>query len=208
MNNIRIDTKKTEHIVYTLLKLLNVETPKHYNQTNPKKDGSEFDLNTVFSILTSLSMEQGWTANYDYCIDFGAGYPVTYAQGPSGEKGHFLDHVIADGSDDGHFQLGLLTIMHDMFYLTYYAIYKQYMPVVSEAGMLKLMESIKIEFLVKDINPSIEYLLNGTIAVNICVFNGWIGVIKKRILMNKFFPYNLAFDEDTVLVSYDCGIRF
>ncbi len=54
--------------------------PRYLQQTDARKNGSEFDVSQFFTVLEHLSMESGYTLDYVYRFDGMGGSPVLYAR--------------------------------------------------------------------------------------------------------------------------------
>ncbi len=59
--------------------------PKHLKVYSCNKTGVEFDINTYFTVLTHLSIEEGYVLDYVYLYDFMGGRPIIYVRQESQE---------------------------------------------------------------------------------------------------------------------------
>jgi hypothetical protein len=205
-----INATESQDVTESLRKTLQVRVPDHLRQENPTKNGTEFNLGDVFQVLKRLSMEEGWQPDYDYHFDGMGGCPVVYARGPNGKRDDFLAHVRADSTTDGFFQLALLALMHDQFYLWWHAGYKQVTPIVSADDMKWLPDEVTAKLKSHDLAPTVVQKPDGEVVVNICTFSEWDGVARVPIRMQASFPHSPKPQKDgiTVLAPYDCGILF
>ncbi len=114
-----------------------LRTPEHLLVENAQRDGSEFDPNLYFTVLTHLSMSPGYVLDYVYHYDGMGGRPVLYAR-PEGlalyrsyeefaasslEADAYLKAVVVDGTPESYFELVVLSIMGGQFYLDWHANY-------------------------------------------------------------------------------------
>ncbi len=201
---------EAQEVTNSLLEALRVKIPEHLKQENATKDGTEFGMGEFFRVFQRLSMVPGWSADYDYHFDGMGGRPVVYAHGPHGEKEELFDYVKTDGTADGFFQLAMLKLMHDQFYIFWHAAYGQIVPVLSGKDIKDLPEEIVLQIDAGDVTPTIEIRPDGEFIASIVVFNMWIGLIRIPIHMSADFPHRPKIFEDGVslLVQYDCGIAF
>ncbi|MGR8979751.1 MAG: hypothetical protein ACU84H_06630 [Gammaproteobacteria bacterium] len=129
-------------VVSAMLRLQPDHIPKHLMQMNPVKAEGDFDPNAYFTILTHLSMKQGYTLDYvyHYMHDFG-GNPYLYARAVdepplvSYNEYQNLDwklkidplfFLVADDTPDGFFQLAVFRQLAGQFYLYWHANYHDY----------------------------------------------------------------------------------
>ena len=120
--------------------------PRHLQQADARKNGSEFDVNQFFTVLKHLSMQSGYALDYVYRFDGMGGSPVLYArptnqvpynsyanleavwqtESPTTSKDQYdryLEFVQLDGTPEAFFQLVVLRTMGRQFYQYWHAGY-------------------------------------------------------------------------------------
>lgn len=119
--------------VMKMAKLISSEAklPEDWEERlNAGKKPGDFDPNRFFSVLKRLSMEPGFLLDYVYAYDYAGGYPLLYALrsgaqpigspvSPEVERpapDPFL-HLRTDGTPKSFFELTVLRIMGEQFYL-------------------------------------------------------------------------------------------
>ncbi|MBN2148960.1 MAG: hypothetical protein JW726_16365 [Anaerolineales bacterium] len=208
-----------------------LQIPDNLLSETPQKVGGEFDPNQYFTVLKHLSMEPGYTLDYIYIYDFMGGFPVLYAR-PTDQPSYqnaeefyasphsdpYLDHVQADGTPEGYFELALLDIMGSQFYLHWHANYND-TRIVSDSDALEAILSGSGDFgnpipadaraqaLRLDLQPVIE-IGTDTVTVKIITFSNWGGFYRATFTINRNFPHTIRDVQWEELVPYDCGIMF
>lgn len=190
---------------------------------------SHFDVNQYFSVLDRLSMEPGWVLDYVYCDTGAGGSPRLYArrfdrqrllacsdvQNPAG----VLHHVKTDGSPEGFFQLVLLEVVGEQFYLYWHAHYDDHQVVCNREGIESILRggagffgktfSSKQKEAARRIDPvpRVE-LKEGKTKVEIVTFTKWGGFHKRRYELSRAFPHTFRAMVKTRLVEFQVGIIF
>lgn len=121
-----------------------------------------FNPNEFFTVLRSVSVNDGYILDYLYSINGVSGFPVLYGRKvsapplPSAELLDFLtstnsfpqdsylpwQHIIrTDGGEQGYFELELLRILGSRFYLYWHSNYNDTMPVCSQEGLERLLSN-------------------------------------------------------------------
>ena len=122
-------------ILQALLDTQPREVPKDLMETGIKT-GGEFDANDYFKVLTHLSMEDGYTLDYVYAVDFLGSLPYLYprpvdqppyasmADIPEGTKlGNYREHLVIEDVEQGYFEYALMDMLAGRFYLVWHANY-------------------------------------------------------------------------------------
>ena len=107
--------------------------------------GERFDVNEYFTVLTHLAPEAGYVLDYVYFAPGGDGLPKVYAR-QEGERPFatyseyekagvedYLSNIQVDGTAEGYYELAVLSIMGEQFYLSWHAEYNDW-EVVSSKG--------------------------------------------------------------------------
>jgi hypothetical protein len=118
-----------------------LEPPRTLLGGDGARTQDDWDVNTLFSVLLHLAMEEGYVLDYVYFWSGTGGNPAIYARRAS-EPGcrtlreycqamgqpdpmgtRYLEHVRTDGSPEGYFQYLLLSVMANQFYRSWHASY-------------------------------------------------------------------------------------
>ena len=137
-------------------------------QENLEAAGMRFDANEYFNVLTHLKPEEGYVLDYAYFAPGGDGLPRVYArpedEPASGysaefdesEIGKFLEHIQTDGTEQGFFELVLLSIMGEQFYLAWHANYNDWEVVASQERLEEIVDFLKEEYHAIDENETTQ----------------------------------------------------
>jgi hypothetical protein len=212
--------------------------PDHLQAENAEKRGDEFDANAFFTVLDRLSPQSGHVLDYVYCYDFMGGYPMLYVRpegatpyrtcsehanalddaAGSGDRYDYLEEIQVDGTAEGFFQLALLRVMGNQFYLHWHANYNDALVICNQEGLEKILSSegwigdsipddVKESARELDLAPVVEFS-EDAVSVHLTIFTKWGGFIRLHYSIQREFPHKfLDFSEET-LVPYDCGIQF
>ena len=222
-----------------------LELPEHLMQEDPVKTGEEFDVNVYFSILDHLAVRPGYVLDYVYQYDFMGGRPVMYVRpedqapylsyseyytstmsGLTREErleaswyGH-MDHIQADGTEEGFFQFVALRIMGNQFYLYWHANYNDDAIVCDRERLEEIVARIsegdheyvlspelQQEALALDLEPRVE-IGDDTVQVRVVTFSMWGGFTEEKHTIRRSFPHEVLEEDFETLVPYDCGIMF
>lgn len=209
------------------------DIPEHLSSSGIK-DGSEFDVNEYFSVLTHLSMQEGYALDYAYQNDDLGGYPLIYAR-PTNlasytsiadvpetlQASDFRDYVEIDDTEQGFFEYVVLDIMARQFYLYWHANYNDTEIVCSRGEVndivdrvssgdfgyaMDLAQQTKARTL-KNIEPVVN--LSGDVAaVQFITFTKWGGFYRETYTIDRAFPHTIIDVKQENVVPYDCGVMF
>ena len=132
---------------------------------DPVKTGEEFDVNEYFSVLTHLSMQQGYVLDYVYFFGGIGGEPVIYAreidQAPyltysaykdaGGDidiplrrsQRRAMEYIQVDGTAEGFFELIVFLIMGNQFYRYWHANYNDTIIICDYTGLEKVLAGME-----------------------------------------------------------------
>jgi len=209
----------------------NLQTPEHLLQPDAVKTGEEFDVSAYFEVLDRLSMEQGYVLDYVYWYDDMGAHPVLYAR-RAGEPPFedysayvaagdvaplaYLDHVQLDGSAEGFFQLVVLRLMGEQFYLWWHAI-------MNDTSIITSQTSLQVHRQVVEGNCTEPFdpVLAGAsrlaleprvrfegdlVSVSIHTSSGYSGLQRKTFSISRDFPHKFGDESTETLVEYFCGV--
>lgn len=191
--------------------------------------GEKFDVNEYFMVLTHLAPEVGYVLDYVYYAPGGFGAPYMYAR-PEGEPTfsnysayqnagveNFLSHIQVDDTAEGYYELELLSIMGEQFYMSWHAAYDDWEVVSSRERLDAIIELMneghnplteeQVEAALKlDITPSVKFE-GDKVRVQILVFTKWGGFYERVYTIDRNFPHQMI-EDDIQLIPYNCGIVF
>lgn len=208
------------------------DIPQSLRETGVKQ-GTEFDANDYFKILTHLSMQSGYSLDYVFPTDFFGAYPMLYARAsdqppyasfaevPEGTKlGNYFDRLEIEDVEQGYFQTVVMNIMAGQFYLFWHANYNDTQIVCDRAAADAIVDEINAgDFGYKmdlkqqaqvraltNIEPMVR-LTEDSAIVEVTVFSKWGGFFRQTYTISRSFPHTLEMKDEN-LVPYDCGIVF
>ncbi len=124
-----------------------------------------------------------------------------------------LEHIIADGTPDSYFELAILQIMGDEFYIFWHALPgKDVVPVCGKETLENLLTPLGvawIRILGVEIEPNV-ILENDTATVSLLTFSDWRGFTRRTFIYKRNFPHDLIEQETKYLLCYNryWGIHF
>jgi hypothetical protein len=209
------------------------DIPQHLFDTG-KKQGDEFDVNQYFSVLTHISMQEGYTLDYVYQNDSLGGFPLVYArpadQAPYAsvadipaniELPDFREYLQVEDVEQGYFEFVVLDIMARQFYLFWHANYndtqiicnrQQVNDIVAQVSSGDFGSAMDLPTQTKartmrNIEPVVR--LTGDIAiVEVVTFTKWGGFYRETYTISRGFPHTILDIKQENVVPYDCGIAF
>jgi hypothetical protein len=191
--------------------------------------GERFDANEYFMVLNHLAPEDGYVLDYVYYAPGGFGAPYMYAR-PEGEPTfsnysayqnagveNFLSHIQVDDTAEGYYELVLLSIMGEQFYLSWHAAYDDWEVVSSRERLDAIIELMNEEHnplteeqveaaLQLDVTTSVKFE-GDKVRVQILVFTKWGGFFERVYTIDRNFPHRMI-EDDIQLIPYNCGIVF
>jgi hypothetical protein len=207
--------------------------PDNFMAEEPVRTGAEFDPNQFFSVLTHLSMAPGYSLDYVYHRDGLGAFPILYARplsqpryateaalAAAGDEVNYLDFVQTDGSAEGYFELVVLSMMGNQFYLDWHANYNDTRLVCNRTQAIEIAQSLNDGFgypmplvdrfrihLLRGVEPAVE-IGEQTVQVRVVTFSHWGGFSRVTVSIHRSFPHTILDIQEQVLIPYDCGIRF
>jgi hypothetical protein len=208
-----------------------LQPPEHLLQPDAGKTGDEFEVSAYFDVLDRLSMQPGYLLDYVYWYDDLGAHPVLYARladeppfenystyiTTRGEPPHaYIDHIQVDGSPEGFFQLIVLRLMGEQFYLYWHA-------TMNDATLITGQTSLDAHRKVVEANCSEPFdpVLAGAsqltleprvtfegdlVVVRIHVFSGFSGLLQKTLSISREFPHTIVDESTEMLLEYFCGV--
>ena len=192
--------------------------------------GERFDVNEYFTVLTHLSLEDGYVLDYVYFAPGGGdGAPYLYAR-PEGEPAfanyseyksagaeNYLNHIQVDGTAEGYYELALLSVMGGQFYLGWHFGYNDWEVVSSRERLGAIIELMNEEYaplteeqvaaaLQLDVTPRVK-IGGNKVRVWILVFTKWGGFYEREYTIDRDFPHQMM-DKEIELVPYECGVMY
>jgi len=191
--------------------------------------GERFEAKEYFAVLTHLALEDGYVLDYVYYAPGSFGAPYLYAQ-REGEPAlanyseyqetnveNFLSHIQVDGTAESYYELAVLSIMGEQFYLSWHAEYNDLEVVSSRERQEAIIERLEEKYrplteeqveaaLQLDVTPRVEFE-GDKVRVQILVFTKWGGFYEREYTIDRKFPHQMIYD-DIQLIPYNCGIVF
>lgn len=209
------------------------DVPEHLSNSGIK-NGNELDVSQYFSVLTHLSMQEGYALDYVYMNDSLGSYPLVYARPmdlapytsledvpETMQASDFRDYLEIDDTQQGYFEFVVLDIMARQFYLHWHANYNdteivcnrgQVNDIVDKASSgdfgyaMDLAQQTKARTL-NDIEPVVN--LTGDVAtVQFITFTKWGGFYREIYTIKRAFPHTIVDVKQDNVVPYDCGVMF
>jgi len=197
------------------------------------KQGNEFDVNSYFSILKHISMQEGYTLDYFFSNGgIGAG-PVLYTRPPAetpygpanplpeGVKpASYQDHLVVEDVGQGYFENVLMDILADQFYLYWHANYNDTQIVCDSTDVSDIINKVNsggfgLKFsadqqirarMLSGIEPAVDFSGDKAI-VKVIVFTKWGGFFQRLYTIDRAFPHKMEMQDKNIL-KYDCGVMF
>lgn len=147
-----------------------LELPDHFEEVMPAKSDDDFDVNSFFSALDHLSLEEDYTLDFVYFSDELGGKPMVYAReidqpsfatytefieskgGPSfWERSYgtleyafeYLDYVHVDDTEEGYLQFAQLVTIADQFYLFWHGLYHDEVIMCDQSDVEKAIAEVE-----------------------------------------------------------------
>jgi hypothetical protein len=205
--------------------------PEVRDQDGAIRPSGAFDVQQYFSVLDRLSMEAGYLLGFVYCQDPPppvGGSPRLYARQADQEPftactevpepAAYLRHIETDGSEEGFFQLALLKVVAEQFYLYWHANYDDDRVICSQEAMETLfrtccgpgrpLSSTQIAAARGiDATPNVEFGKD-SVTVKLVTFTKWGGFFRETFEMDRDFPHAPLVQRKELLVEYQVGIIF
>lgn len=192
------------------------------------KERGWFDVSSYFSVLSHLSMKDGYVLDYVYYYDWMGGLPVLYTREDTAEAYTYfrdyieaigdvdpttlyygyLNEVHADSTGQGFFEWVVLRIMGDQFYLYWHAAYHDERIICAKSGLEAVIEKLPPEDQRRarglDVAPRIS-LADDTAKVSIVIFTNWGGFYRWTYTIGRQYPHEIFSVDEEQLMAYDCG---
>ena len=199
-----------------------------------KKQGNEFDVSQYFSVLTHISMQEGYSLDYIYQSDDLGGYPLLYAhpvdQAPfastadipeNTELLDFHEYINVEDTERGYFEYVAMDIMADQFYLFWHANYNDTTIVCNRQQLYDIVAQLNTgEFgnvldsderakarILRNIVPVVR-LTENTALVEVVTFTKWGGFYRLTYTISREVPHNIIEIKQENILPYDCGVAF
>ncbi len=139
-----------------------LELPDRFTEPDPAREPTDFDVNSYFTVLRHLSVEEGHSLDWVYFSDHLGGKPLIYArpnnqpphatytdylhslgESPSDERSYgrlphaydYMESVRADDTPESYLQLLVLVVMADQFHLFWHGLYNDAFFMCDEADV-------------------------------------------------------------------------
>ena len=190
--------------------------PQHLLDTGIKR-GDEFDVNQYFTVLTHISMRDGFALDYVYMSESLGGSPLLYArpenQAPyasmedvsaNTELLDFREYLEIEDVEPGYFEYVVLNTMASQFYLDWHALYNDTEIVcnrdevntiitdISDGSFgtpLDIAGQVKARTM-KNIEPVVK-LTGDSAKVEVILFTKWGGFYRQIYTISRSFPHKV-----------------
>jgi hypothetical protein len=213
------------------------DIPEHLLQEGAAFDGTEFDVETFFTVLDRIDTEPVFVLDYVYRVTPDRGFPILYihredepgysgydeylaAVGPGsdsqGDRSYFDQIYVVDGTPEGFFQYVVLHIMGGQFYLHWHAQMDDSEIVVTRerldektAPVLAMMTPADQDRArAHDPTPRIS-MDDDTATAEVTVFTCWGGVLRHTYTIERVFPQQiLDLQTETIAQLENCGFQY
>jgi hypothetical protein len=120
-----------------------------------------------------------------------------------------------DGTAEGYFELVVLSIVANQFYLYWHALYndkkvvcdREAVEAVIEELSTNMSTEVKREALGLDFEPRVEFE-DEVVRVRVVTFTKWGGFFQEEYTISRSFPHLILEHEEEQLVPYNCGVVF
>ena len=201
--------------------------PEHLREHECIKTGNEWDINTYFTVLTNISVEEGYYLDYVYRYEGNEGYPVIFFKENGQEpyktysewykywnKGRLVrDKIRINGTKEGFFEYVVLNCIGGQFYFWWHAYYRDKTIICDPAKFDEMnYHSSPPEILIeeaKSLNyePVIEFREDKVIVI-FMIFTEWEGVQRVTYTINREYPHTIDSKDKEVVLEYDSGLMF
>ena len=209
------------------------DIPQHLLDTGTKQ-GSEFDANEYFTVLTHISMREGYALDYVYLSDGLGGSPVLYARRAdqaayasmedvpqNTQLPDFHEYLEVEDVEGGYFEYVLMDIMANQFYLFWHANYNDTEIVCNRGDVNDIISAVssgdfgyKLDLLqqtraraMRNIEPVVN-LTDDSANVQVITFTKWGGFYRLTYSISRSLPHTIIDVKEENLVPYDCGVMF
>lgn len=216
-----------------------MDIPAQLLEASQPRPADAFDPNQLLIPLDHLTLEPGYTLDYFYHVDGLGAYPLLYARreedAPFTSEAAYevacypadgskpckpYRHLMTDGTEDGYFQLALMLLMGDQFYLDWHANYNDGEVIASSNRLETLIEQIsagnfgyafsnKQNKEARKLNLTPEIVIGEEeTTVSVVLFTKWGGFYRYVVAFSTSTPYEMLGFTSELLVEYDCGVMF
>ena len=220
-------------IVNDVSGIQSVGMPQHLIDTGIKR-GDELDVNQYFTVLTHISMHDGYLLDYVYISESLGGSPLLYARPESQDPyasmedvpentqlPDFHEYLEVEDVEQGYFEYVVLNTMANQFYLDWHALYNDTEIVCNRDEVntiitdisngsfgiaLNLAGQVKARAM-KNIEPVVQ-LTDDNATVEVILFTKWGGFYRQTYTISRSFPHTIIDTQSENIVPYDCGIAF
>lgn len=222
--------------------------PDHFLEDSIRQPG-DFNVNSYLTAFKNLNVEKGYKFDYGYFGDNLGGKPFLYTV-PTNvspfktfddflayledqnsfnrsymDLAHgydYLDHIWVNGTYEGYFQILLLALQGDQFFLYWHGLYNDAIILCDSSDIqrayeklkffepnfsLEFPEDVKSKIPELDLQPRISVGEN-TVTIRIVQFSLWGGFWETYYTINRSPRHELLNVSGNTLIEYDCGVSF
>lgn len=197
------------------------------------RNGTEFNPNTYFNVLTHIANIPNHTLDYVYEMQDIGGQPCLYSRRVDAVPFQFssqvlswrrrhstYDYIAADGTPQSFFELVVFRHMASQFYLYWHACYNDRRIVTTPEEIEKIISTARggksgarltadqiAAMRAFELQPLVK-LTDREASVFYCTFSDWGGLYRHKESFSLKAPHRLVGEITMARVKYDCGILF
>ena len=209
------------------------DVPEHLLKVGARRNGTEFNPNIYFKVLTHIANIPNHIIDYIYDMQHSGGQPSLYSrrvnavpfqfssQVSAWRKQHDLfDYIATDGTPQGFFELVVFRRMASQFYLFWHACYDDLSILTTHSEIERLISNISdgsfgaklteaqiVAMRAFDTQPAVK-LTDTCASVFYCTFSAWDGLVRQKDTFSRTAPHRLVGQITMAKVKYDCGTVF
>lgn len=217
------------------------QVPDYYLDPEAPVTGKEFNPNQLLEPLTHLHIKPGYTLDFVYYYGVEEGHPILYVRRitdtpfadledfqenldecdfqTSPSSCHYYLLVETDGSKEGYFEMILLQLMGEQFYLNLHAYYDDFEIIASQDRLEELISQISSNestyplplteeemTAARAIDFTPVVIINQEfVTVRVVYFTMWGGFYEATITIFLTTPFKYKLIENKNILPYHCG---
>jgi len=194
-----------------------------------------FDISQYLKVFDNLSLENGWILDCFYFYNGDAGKPIFFARRNMQNRDSLiksfenraiynytdsidiLDHIKINNSEKGFYQFLIFTVIGDEFAKFAHSNYGNTEIICSKRALKDIINrndafhdfDSQLKKKIEKIDYRTKYNeYKDSVTFRFVTFNAWYGFAENKVSIRKEFPHKLKLFNDSLLIEYNCGIRF
>ena len=157
--------------------------------------------------------------SYQEFLDFYGEEALQRSYEQLGHRYDFINKIQVDGSPESYFDLSVLALQADQFYLWWHGLYNDLQILCDSSDVrfieedlssmfdLELPQEIKDRLNEVDFSPSIQ-VQDRAITLRFVTFSKWSGLYEYVYVIDRKDPDRLLHTEFNPIIEYGCGVSF